>query len=63
MHICPQEIMAVFSLIEQTRPLIGMVKHWCELCFNGTHKSCDDHAAYVAERKVENEAETIQDVS
>lgn len=45
MHICPQEIMAVMQAVELIRPAIGIVKFWCESCFNGTHKSCEDHAA------------------
>ncbi len=44
MHICPQEIMAVMQAFEILRPTIGMVKYWCESCFNGTHKSCEEHA-------------------
>lgn len=48
MHICPQEIMAVLGIVEHARPLMGLVKMWCESCFNGTHKSCEDHAADVA---------------
>jgi len=48
MHICPQEVMAVIQAIDLIRPTIGIVKFWCESCFNGTHKSCEDHAADVA---------------
>ncbi len=48
MHICPQEIMAVMQAVELIRPAIGIVKFWCESCFNGTHKSCEDHAADVS---------------
>ena len=45
MHICPQEIVQIIQVCESLRPLMGAVKFWCESCFNGTHKSCDDHAA------------------
>ncbi|QDJ96447.1 hypothetical protein Xoosp13_261 [Xanthomonas phage Xoo-sp13] len=48
MHICPQEIMAVVGAIDILRPTLWMVKHWCESCFNGTHKSCEDHQADTA---------------
>lgn len=44
MHICPQEVMMVFHSIEMVRPLLPLVKMWCASCFDGTHKSCDDHA-------------------
>jgi hypothetical protein len=40
--------MAVIQAIDLIRPTIGIVKFWCESCFNGTHKSCEDHAADVA---------------
>ncbi|WAX21683.1 hypothetical protein [Stenotrophomonas phage RAS14] len=53
MHICPQEIMAVVGLVEHARPLMGLVKMWCESCFNGTHKNCEDHAADVTASKAE----------
>lgn len=53
MHICPQEIMAVIGALDALRPALSMVKFWCESCFNGTHKSCEDHAADVAVSKAE----------
>lgn len=48
MHICPQEIMAVMHTVEVLKPALSLVKLWCESCVNGTHKSCEDHAADVA---------------
>lgn len=45
MHICPQEVMAALAFIGAAKPAYGVIKHWCVSCYNGTHKSCDDHAA------------------
>lgn len=44
MHICPQEIMMIIGAIDTLRPGLGLIKHWCKSCVNGTHKSCEDHA-------------------
>lgn len=53
MHICPQEIMAVMQAVEILRPAIGILQLWCQSCFDGTHKSCADHAEAVAKTKCE----------
>lgn len=45
MHICPQEIMAAMTAVTALRPALRLVKYWCASCFDGTHKSCDDHAS------------------
>ena len=44
MHICPQEIMAFMMAYDMLKPYVGIVKIWCQSCFNGTHKSCEDHS-------------------
>lgn len=49
MHICPQEIMAVVGAFDMLRPALVIAKMWCEACFSGVHKSCDDHRKAVAE--------------
>lgn len=44
MHICPQEIMQFLQAYEMLKPYTFLVKSFCESCFNGTHKNCEDHA-------------------
>lgn len=53
MHICPQEVIAVIQSVEYAKPLLSMVKYWCMSCFDGTHKSCEDHAADVKRKEDE----------
>lgn len=36
--------MAVAGAIEIMRPALLIAKVWCEACFTGVHKNCEDHA-------------------
>lgn len=40
--------MAVIGAIDMLRPALIIAKVWCEACFSGVHKSCDDHRKAVA---------------
>lgn len=37
--------MVVLGAVGLLKTAAPMLKHWCESCFNGTHKSCEDHKA------------------
>lgn len=45
MHICPQEVMLVLGAVGLLKTSAPLIKHWCESCLNGTHKSCEEHRA------------------
>ena len=53
MHICPQEIMAAATAIGALKYIGPMIKHWCQSCVDGTHKSCEDHTADQVEMNEE----------
>lgn len=54
MHICPQEIMAIVGAVDILRPALIIARAWCEACYTGAHKSCEDH------KKAVEELETIE---